>query len=143
MIKIYTDGSCPGNPGYGGWGYVLDYKGYRKVGGDHEFDTTNNRMELTAVIEALKAIHDKSIPTVVYSDSNYVVKSYDRLEHWKKGGWQTSSKNPVANQDLWQKLDALASQFNSLRLQWIKGHNGNKWNEFANDIAQTAANNKA
>ena len=139
MIHIYTDGGCSGNPGPGGWAYVII--GDRGEGGAEpailaekwgaEKATTNNRMELQAVIAALEAlpIDAKSEKVAVYTDSQYVQKGISLwINDWKRKGWKTSDKKPVKNQDLWQRLDALAAGF-SLSWVWVKGHAGNKYNE--------------
>ncbi len=133
-IKIYTDGACRGNPGPGGWGVLLRFKDNEKelFGGVN--DTTNNRMELTAAIEALKAINKKS-SVVLFTDSKYVMQGITEwLPNWKRNGWRTAAKKPVKNADLWQVLDALANQ-HDIKWQWVKGHNGHPENERADELA--------
>jgi ribonuclease HI len=137
MINLYTDGSCSGNPGPGGWGYVLEYGETRKVGGDGATHTTNNRMELYAVICGLHAIRDKTHPVTVHSDSEYVVKGMNTWRHdWKRKGWQNSRKQDVSNRDLWEHLDNQVGKFTSVTFKHIKAHVGHPWNEFADEIAR-------
>ncbi len=133
-VEIYTDGACRGNPGPGGWGVVLIAGKHRRTmhGGDP--DTTNNRMEMTAAIEALNALNGKRSVTL-HIDSKYVmdgIKSW--LPGWKKRDWKTAKKKPVKNQDLWQALDA-AVQRHDIRWVWVKGHDGNAGNEEADALA--------
>ncbi len=133
-VEIYTDGACRGNPGRGGWGVVL-MSGERKRtmhGGDHE--TTNNRMELTAAIEALRALR-KPCDVVLHTDSKYVMDGIcEWLPNWKKRGWKTAGKKPVKNQDLWQALDEAQSRHN-VTWKWVRGHSGNDGNEEADALA--------
>lgn len=133
-IEIYTDGACRGNPGPGGWGVLLIADNYRKTmwGGDSE--TTNNRMELTAAIEALNALRKPSRVTL-HTDSKYVMDGIrEWLPNWKRRGWKTAAKKPVKNQDLWQALDA-ATQRHEIDWIWVKGHDGNPGNEEADALA--------
>ena len=133
-IEIYTDGACRGNPGPGGWGVLMIKGQHRKTmhGGEHE--TTNNRMEMTAAIEALNALNSASAVTLNI-DSKYVMDGINEwLPNWKKRGWKTANKKPVKNQDLWQALDA-AVQRHDIKWVWVKGHNGNAGNEAADDLA--------
>jgi ribonuclease HI len=133
-VIIYTDGACRGNPGVGGWGVILSYKGKVKelYGGDK--DTTNNRMELMAAIQALEAL-TKPCAVKLYSDSSYVLKGITEwMPNWKKRGWKTASKQPVKNVDLWQRLDAAIAQ-HSIEWQWVKGHSGDKGNDRADALA--------
>ena len=136
MITIYTDGACSGNPGVGGWGVVIidDNKNETFLnGGDN--DTTNNKMELTAAIQALKAIEKKSAITLI-TDSKYVkdgIQSW--IQNWKKNGWKTAAKKPVKNKELWIELDQLISK-HTLSWEWVKGHAGNKYNEKADYLAR-------
>ena len=139
MIKVHTDGSCMVETGQGGWAYILDYKGYRKIGADHESDTTNNRMELTAVIEALYAMNDASIPVTVYTDSKYVVLAFSNRIKWLSNGYKSSNNKPLANQDLLKLLYKQLARFKFIKFQWVKAHNGNEWNEYADEIAHFAA----
>lgn len=139
-LKIYTDGACLGNPGPGGYAAVIlssDLKKLKTISGA-EKDSTNNRMELRAVIEALKLIpENKEIE--LYSDSSYVLNGLSSwIEGWKKNGWKTSSKNAVANQDLWQELDELSSKF-KLSYQKVKGHSGDQYNEEVDCLAKKEA----
>ena len=133
-IEIYTDGACRGNPGPGGWGAVLIAGGRRKTlhGGDSA--TTNNRMELTAAIEALNALKGRR-DVVLYTDSKYVMDGIKTwLPNWKKRGWKTAAKKPVKNQDLWQALDAAATR-HDVTWKWVRGHTGNAGNEEADALA--------
>ncbi|MCL2092664.1 MAG: ribonuclease HI [Treponema sp.] len=146
MVHIYTDGGCSGNPGPGGWAYVMVLKGFQ---GDtiaaeewgSEKDTTNNRMELMGVISALKALcsrNDLPREVALYTDSQYVQKGMTQWIHtWKKNSWRTSDKKPVKNQDLWKELDALASEV-PLEWVWVRGHDGNKYNEHCDALTQRA-----
>ena len=133
-VQIYTDGACRGNPGVGGWGASLSYNGTHKeiYGGEQE--TTNNRMELTAVIEALKVLKEPSDLTI-NSDSKYVLSGINEwLPNWKKRNWKTASRKPVKNVDLWQQLEALA-QPHTIKWVWVKGHSGNVGNDRADELA--------
>jgi len=133
-VQIYTDGACRGNPGVGGWGASLSYNGTHKEIYGGEAETTNNRMELTAVIEALKAMKQPSEITI-NSDSKYVLSGINEwLPNWKKHNWKTAAKKPVKNVDLWQKLDALI-QPHEIKWVWVKGHSGNSGNERADELA--------
>lgn len=145
ILIIYTDGGCSGNPGPGGWGYVI-VEGSSKVGekeiigsGGEEL-TTNNRMELTAVIEALRLVEATpawgSLPVSVYTDSQYVQKGISQwITGWKRNGWRTASKDPVKNKDLWIVLDEFASRLRP-RWIWVKGHAGIHYNEVCDDLTQ-------
>lgn len=148
-IAIYTDGGCHGNPGPGGWAYVI--VGNRKILAEKsgaDVYTTNNRMELAAVANALEAMPEllsslskRSHEISVYTDSQYVQKGISEwIFLWKKNGWRTSEKKPVKNQDLWQKLDALAASVSSLPIkwEWVKGHAGNTYNEICDKMTQDA-----
>jgi ribonuclease HI len=133
-VIIYTDGACRGNPGVGGWGVILSYKGKVKelCGGDK--DTTNNRMELMAAIQALEALK-KPCSVRLHSDSNYVLKGITEwMPNWKKRGWKTAAKHPVKNVDLWQRLDAAIAQ-HKIEWRWVKGHSGDKGNDRADALA--------
>ncbi|MBL8745583.1 MAG: ribonuclease HI [Phycisphaerae bacterium] len=135
-VLLYTDGACSGNPGPGGWAYILKHpasgKETEKSGGEAE--TTNNRMELTAVIEGLRAINRPS-RVEVYSDSQYVLKGLrEWMEDWKKRGWRTAAKKPVKNRELWEALDSL-KQTHDLSFHWIKGHNEHPENERCDELA--------
>ena len=138
-IAIYTDGACSGNPGPGGWGAVLIYNGTEKHLSGHAEDTTNNRMEMTAVIESLKAIKEEC-EIELFTDSKYVMDGINEWIHnWKKRGWKTANKKPVKNADLWQELDEM-NQSHKVNWNWVKGHNGDKYNELADSLATSAIN---
>jgi ribonuclease HI len=133
-IEIYTDGACRGNPGPGGWGALLIAGKRRKTLHGGEKLTTNNRMELTAAIEALKALNG-SREVVLHTDSKYLMEGIESwLPAWKARGWKTASKKPVKNQDLWQELDRLREN-HQVRWKWVKAHNGNAGNEEADALA--------
>lgn len=133
-VQIYTDGACRGNPGIGGWGASLQYNGAKKEIYGGELETTNNRMELTAVIEALKLLKEPAELTI-NSDSKYVLSGINEwLPNWKKRNWKTASRKPVKNVDLWQQLDALA-QPHTIKWVWVKGHSGNVGNDRADELA--------
>ena len=133
-VQIYTDGACRGNPGIGGWGASLQYNGTKKEIYGGELETTNNRMELTAVIEALKLLKEPTELTI-NSDSKYVLSGINEwLPNWKKRNWKTASRKPVKNVDLWQQLDALA-QPHTIKWVWVKGHSGNVGNDRADELA--------
>lgn len=134
LVIIYTDGACRGNPGPGGWGAVLSYKSTTKelYGGERE--TTNNRMELTAVINALEAL-TKPCKVQLHSDSKYVLQGITEwLENWKKRGWKTASKSAVKNEDLWRRLDTARNR-HQIEWLWVKGHSGNNGNDKADALA--------
>lgn len=137
IVEIYTDGACSGNPGPGGWGALLLYNGHEKelCGGEEE--TTNNRMEMVAVIKALEALKKPS-QVRLYTDSTYVMDGITKwLEGWKAKGWKTAAKKPVKNQDLWQEIDALVGK-HSVEFVWVKGHAGDEGNERADELARSA-----
>jgi len=134
MIKIYTDGACKGNPGVGGWGALIlqDDKNIELFGGENE--TTNNRMELMAVIMALKEM-SPSEELTIYTDSTYVQKGISEwIKNWKLNNWRSSNKRPVKNKDLWMQLDE-ASYARKINWEWVKGHAGNEGNEKADELA--------
>jgi ribonuclease HI len=134
MIKIYTDGACKGNPGVGGWGALIlqDDKNIELFGGENE--TTNNRMELMAVIMALKEM-SPSEELTIYTDSTYVQKGISEwIKNWKLNNWRSSNKKPVKNKDLWMQLDE-ASYSRKINWEWVKGHAGNEGNEKADELA--------
>jgi len=135
-VEIHTDGACKGNPGPGGWGVILQSGASRKelIGG--ELETTNNRMELTAVIQALEALK-RPCQVDLYLDSEYVRKGITEwIAGWKARGWKTASKQPVKNVDLWQRLDALVHEAgHQIRWHWVRGHNGHAGNERADALA--------
>ena len=135
-VEIYTDGACKGNPGPGGWGVLLKSGSTEKelFGGERE--TTNNRMELMAVIMALEALK-RPCHVFLHADSQYVLKGMTEwLAGWKAKGWKTAAKQPVKNVDLWQRLDALvATSGHKIEWRWVKGHNGDPGNERADELA--------
>ena len=134
VVRIYTDGACKGNPGPGGWGALLRSGGHERelFGGDPA--TTNNRMELTAVIRALAALKQAS-KVEVYTDSEYVMKGITEwLSAWKRRGWKTADRKPVKNADLWRELDELAGR-HEVRWHWVRGHAGHPENERADALA--------
>ncbi|HSN18457.1 MAG TPA: ribonuclease HI [Gammaproteobacteria bacterium] len=136
-VVIYTDGACRGNPGPGGWGALIkDGSGQRELSGA-ENETTNNRMEMTAAIMALKSLPDGSAADL-YTDSEYVMKGLNEwLPAWKARGWKTAARKPVKNQDLWQALDD-ANARHRVRWHWVKGHSGHDGNEFVDRLANRA-----
>ena len=133
-ISIYTDGACKGNPGEGGWGAILEYKDTIKEISGYSKNTTNNIMELTAVIKALEALKS-SCEIVLTTDSQYVKNGItDWIYNWKKNGWKTANKKPVKNKELWILLDAITKK-HSIQWEWIKGHSGHPQNERADELA--------
>jgi ribonuclease HI len=138
-VELHTDGACSGNPGPGGWAYVLKHgaTGKERVDSGAEPDTTNNRMELRAVIEGLSVLTRPSMVDL-YSDSRYVLDGLKTWIHnWKKKGWKTADKKPVKNQELWMQLDELSSR-HEIRFHWIKGHNEHPENERCDRLAVEA-----
>ncbi|MFT3721391.1 ribonuclease HI [Pseudorhodoferax sp.] len=135
-VEIYTDGACKGNPGPGGWGVVLKSGTLEKELYGGELSTTNNRMEMTAVIEALSALK-KPCEVTLYLDSEYVLKGITEwMKGWKARGWRTAAKQPVKNVELWQQLDALlAAGGHKIDWRWVRGHAGNPGNERADALA--------
>jgi ribonuclease HI len=137
QVIIHTDGACSGNPGPGGWGAILEYNGHEKELSGAEAETTNNRMELMAAIAALEALKRKSDVRLV-TDSVYVRDGVTKWIHgWKQNGWKTAAKKPVKNEDLWRRLDAVASK-HSVQWEWVKGHAGHPENERADQLAREA-----
>jgi len=145
-LKIFTDGGCSGNPGPGGWAYVMvleTFQGIKMIAQNKGAvkNTTNNRMEMTAVIKALRALKRmKEVPRLaaVYTDSQYVQRGITEWIYlWKRNSWKTSDKTPVKNQDLWKELDALAGEF-TLVWEWVRGHAGNEYNELCDRMTQEA-----
>ncbi len=135
QITIYTDGACSGNPGPGGWGVLLSWQGHKKelFGGDP--DTTNNRMELMAAIQALENLN-RSGRIALYTDSTYVRDGITKWIHgWKRNGWRTAAKKPVKNEDLWKRLE-LALTGHDVEWHWVKGHAGHPGNERADQLAR-------
>nr|BAL52924.1 ribonuclease H [uncultured beta proteobacterium] len=136
-VIIYTDGACSGNPGPGGWGAVLRWRGRERQLSGSEAHTTNNRMELQAVIAALEALK-RPVPVTIYTDSQYVQKGVTEwLPRWKARQWRTASGHAVANRDLWERLDDLATQL-PITWCWVKGHDGVAGNELADRLARQA-----
>ena len=141
MIRIYTDGSCLGNPGNGGWAFLLkdgdkliSMSGFQK-------ETTNNQMELTAAINALNYINDSLDEIVIITDSNYVKNGISEwIKSWKKNNWKTANKSNVKNQHLWEKLDELNSKL-SVKWEWVKAHNIDKYNNYVDELARNSAEN--
>ncbi len=134
MIEIYTDGACRGNPGPGGWGALMRSGKHERELWGGEAHTTNNRMEMTAVIESLKALKQSS-EVVLTTDSQYVRKGITEwIEGWKRKNWQTAARKPVKNVDLWKEIDALASQ-HTIEWRWVKGHSGHAENEKVDGLA--------
>lgn len=137
QVEIFTDGACSGNPGPGGWGAILRYKGTEKelFGGSRQ--TTNNRMELTAVVEALRALKEPCL-IELYTDSKYLKDGITTwIRNWKRNGWKTSTKQPVKNQDLWEALDEQVGK-HEISWHWIKGHAGHAENERCDELARRA-----
>ncbi len=134
-VEIYTDGACSGNPGKGGWGAVLVYGAKEKEISGADTDTTNNRMELTAVIEALNALKEPCNVTLT-TDSKYVCDAVNKewVYSWKKNGWKKADKKPALNIDLWEKLLALLNIHN-VTFVWVRGHNGHPYNERCDTLA--------
>lgn len=138
IVEIFTDGACRGNPGPGGWGALLRFQGKDKELYGAESQTTNNRMEMTAVICALEALKHTRHPVILTTDSRYVMDGVTKwLPGWKKGGWKTAAKKPVKNVDLWKELDALVSQ-HQIEWHWVKGHSGHAENERVDELANIA-----
>ena len=135
IVTIYTDGACSGNPGPGGWGAILEWQGHEKELSGGEAQTTNNRMELTAVLTALRLLKEPCT-VELYSDSKYVVDAIDKgwLYGWQKKGWIKADKKPVLNVDLWQQLLPLLARHN-VRLHWVKGHAENEKNNRCDQLA--------
>ncbi|MCI9576495.1 MAG: ribonuclease HI [Clostridiales bacterium] len=139
QVEIFTDGACQGNPGPGGWGAILRYQGKEKEISGGAPDTTNNRMELTAAIEALKLLKEPCVVTL-YSDSQYVCNGVTKgwARNWKKNGWRKSDKSPALNPELWDALLQLLDQ-HQVEMVWVKGHAGHPENERCDRLAVTAA----
>lgn len=138
IVEISTDGACLGNPGPGGWGAVLRYGDIEKEISGNEPDSTNNRMELTAAIEALKLLKRPS-DVILYTDSSYVRNGIMKwVAGWQRNGWKTANKQPVKNADLWKEL-VDAEDRHTVEWRWVKGHAGDKYNEIADTLATTAA----
>ena len=140
-VIIYTDGACSGNPGPGGWGAILMYKGAKKEISGGKKETTNNIMEVTAVIEALKCLKVES-DVQVYSDSAYTVNAFKQgwIYNWMKNGWRTANKEPVKNKELWQELYALTKK-HKVEFIKVKGHADNEFNNRCDEMARAAIKN--
>ena len=136
-IEIFTDGACKGNPGVGGWGAILIYKDHVKEISGFTLESTNNIMELTAVIKALNSLKEQC-HVILTTDSNYVKDGItDWINTWKLNGWKTANKKPVKNKDLWIKLDSLSKK-HIIDWKWVKGHSGHLYNERADQLANEA-----
>jgi len=137
-VELFADGACSGNPGPGGWGVLLRARGAEREMSGAAARTTNNRMELRAVIEGLNAI-DRPAEVAVYTDSQYVQKGITEwIAAWKRRGWRTADKKPVKNEDLWRALEEAAAR-HRVRWQWVRGHSGHEGNERADALARQAA----
>jgi ribonuclease HI len=136
-VEIFTDGACSGNPGPGGWGALLRYKNYEKELSGYSPQTTNNRMELTAVVEAIRALKEPC-HVILHTDSKYLKEGITRWIHkWKRNGWKTSAREPVKNRDLWEALDR-ATQRHDVEWFWVRGHSGHPDNERCDQLARDA-----
>jgi ribonuclease HI len=136
-VELFTDGACRGNPGPGGWGALLRWRGHERELYGYEPDTTNNRMELLAAIQGLKAL-TRSCRVDLTTDSQYVQKGVNEwMPNWKRRGWRTANKKPVQNQDLWQALDAELAR-HQVHFHWTRGHQGHPENERADELANRA-----
>lgn len=139
-VICYSDGSCLGNPGPGGWAVLMRYKNNEKELSGAELNTTNNRMELQAAIEALKALKERC-DVVIHTDSKYVQNGITEwMQNWKKNGWKTANRKPVKNLDLWQQLDEQVSK-HQVTWAWVKGHSGHPENDRVDELARNAAEN--
>lgn len=137
-VQLITDGSCLGNPGPGGWAYILRYGAHKRECAGSEAQTTNNRMELTAAIQGLRALKEPCQVTII-TDSEYVKNGITTwLKGWKKNGWKTAAKKPVMNQDLWQELDEAVTQHQTA-WEWTKGHASHEDNNRCDELARAAA----
>jgi len=137
-IQMFTDGSCLNNPGPGGWAALLRHNNTEKVFSGGQLDTTNNQMELMAVIEGLKAL-TKSCDIELFTDSKYVMDGFTQwMNGWKKRGWKKADKKPVLNRELWQELDKQANS-HTINWHWVKGHSGHAENERVDDLARLEA----
>jgi ribonuclease HI len=136
-VVIYTDGACSGNPGPGGWGSVLLYQGHRRELSGGEAETTNNQMEMMAVIQALETLK-RPCKAVIHTDSTYVMKGMTEwLPQWKQRNWRTAAKKPVKNVELWQRLEKAIAR-HEVDWKWVKGHSGVPENERADELARDA-----
>tara|TARA_Y100000992_G_scaffold46685_1_gene27001 strand:+ start:16 stop:465 length:450 start_codon:yes stop_codon:yes gene_type:complete len=140
-VVIYTDGACKGNPGEGGWGAILEFTDETNKIYGYQENTTNNRMEIVAAIEAIKLVKEES-DIIIYTDSKYLMNGINIWIHsWKKNNWKTSGNKNVKNVDLWKAIDELNSK-HSIKWNWVKGHSGNPGNEMADDLANFAISSK-
>ena len=140
-VEIFTDGACSGNPGPGGWGAILRYCGTEREINGGEANTTNNRMEMMAAIQAVEALRRPS-RIILYTDSKYLSDGITKWIHgWKRRGWKTAGKKPVKNQDLWQRLDN-ATAGHDIEWRWVKGHAGHRENERADALARDGISGK-
>ncbi len=138
IVHLYTDGACLGNPGPGGWGVVLSWDGQMKELSGGQVDTTNNQMELTAVIKGLEALK-RPVSLHIVTDSKYVMQGITQwIAGWKRNGWRTAAKKPVANRELWEKLDSLLN-VHAVTWDWVKGHSGHPQNEMCDRLASEQA----
>ena len=142
-VTIFTDGSCLGNPGRGGWGCILRCEGHEKELSGGYAHTTNNRMEIMAAIAGLEELKEPCAVTL-YTDSQYLRHAVEKkwLAGWRKNGWKTAAKKPVKNRDLWERLQVQLDR-HSVTLEWVRGHNGHAENERCDELATTAADNPA
>lgn len=137
VVELYADGACSGNPGPGGWGALLRFKAQEKELSGAEPETTNNRMEMTAVLMGLKSLK-RGCRVLVVSDSQYVVRGIQEwLPNWRRNGFRTAAKKPVANEDLWRALDAEVGR-HQVEWQWVRGHDGHPENERVDQLARSA-----
>ena len=138
-VTLYTDGACSGNPGPGGWGAILEFNGHEKELSGGEINTTNNRMELTAVIRGLQALKEPCI-VELYSDSKYVIDAFNQnwIDGWIQKGWKRGKNEPVKNIDLWKRL-LKAKEGHQVTFIWVKGHNGHDYNERCDALATAYA----
>ncbi|MEN6484256.1 MAG: ribonuclease HI [Syntrophobacteraceae bacterium] len=137
-VEIFTDGACSGNPGPGGWGVVLRQGELETELSGFEARTTNNRMELTAVVEALRKLDDTACKIVITTDSRYLKDGITTwIKTWKRNGWRTSSREPVKNRDLWEAIDSAAWQ-HQIEWRWVRGHRGHPENERCDELARDA-----
>ena len=141
MIKIYTDGSCLGNPGNGGWAFLIQDGDKFTAKSGFQKETTNNQMELTAAIEALNYNIVRKDEIILITDSNYVKNGISEwIKNWKKNNWKTATKSNVKNRNLWEKLDELNSKLN-VKWEWVKAHNIDKYNNYVDELARNSAEN--
>ncbi len=137
VIEMFTDGACSGNPGPGGWGAILRWRGHERELSGGEVETTNNRMEMMAAIQGLESLNRPST-VVLHTDSTYVMDGITKWIHgWKRNGWRTAAKKPVKNEDLWRRLDAALAP-HQVEWKWVKGHAGHPENERADALAREA-----